>query len=391
MRLKTPEYYKNFKCIAGDCKDTCCAGWEVDVDEKAQEYYVKVEGEFGKRLKDNTIIDEEGIRFKLLEKKRCCFLNDCNLCDLYTALGEEHLCDTCTDFPRFTEEFGDVRELGISLSCPTAANLILNHQGKLSFDEEEIDEMITLNDIDYDLYMQLIAAREQAYDILNMQEKAIIWRNIAILLFANDIQKVIFKGNYKKIENVRNKFADVNYINKRVVKICNQAIRHVDGAYNTESMLDIFASFEVVNEKWPEKLANAKKVIFGDFDSNDIPQKVKELEAELNNSAGKGSVRKNFYEQIMVYFVYRYFMKAVYDYDLISKVKLAIISYIVIRAVEKGERLANGKLSKSEFIWLAHMYSREIEHSDDNMDKIEELSGSDMTFHIEALVASLIE
>ncbi len=39
MKIRTPEYYKDFKCIAGACTDTCCAGWDVDVDEKSYDYY----------------------------------------------------------------------------------------------------------------------------------------------------------------------------------------------------------------------------------------------------------------------------------------------------------------------------------------------------------------
>ena len=38
MKIRTPEYYKDFKCIAGACTDTCCAGWDVDVDEKSYDY-----------------------------------------------------------------------------------------------------------------------------------------------------------------------------------------------------------------------------------------------------------------------------------------------------------------------------------------------------------------
>lgn len=33
MKYKVPSYYKDFKCIAGSCKHTCCEGWEIDVDE----------------------------------------------------------------------------------------------------------------------------------------------------------------------------------------------------------------------------------------------------------------------------------------------------------------------------------------------------------------------
>ena len=35
MKTVVPSYYKDFRCIAGDCRHTCCVGWEVDVDENS--------------------------------------------------------------------------------------------------------------------------------------------------------------------------------------------------------------------------------------------------------------------------------------------------------------------------------------------------------------------
>ena len=34
MILRVPEYYEKFSCIASRCKDSCCAGWEIDIDEE---------------------------------------------------------------------------------------------------------------------------------------------------------------------------------------------------------------------------------------------------------------------------------------------------------------------------------------------------------------------
>ena len=51
MKVMTPHYYKDFRCIAGACTDTCCAGWDVDVDKDSYKYYKTVKGAFGKRLK----------------------------------------------------------------------------------------------------------------------------------------------------------------------------------------------------------------------------------------------------------------------------------------------------------------------------------------------------
>ena len=36
MRLQDSDYYKEFSCIAGACPDTCRAGWQIVIDDKAQ-------------------------------------------------------------------------------------------------------------------------------------------------------------------------------------------------------------------------------------------------------------------------------------------------------------------------------------------------------------------
>ncbi|MFR2510863.1 MAG: hypothetical protein ACLS9K_00885 [Lachnospira eligens] len=46
MKVMTPHYYKDFRCIAGACIDTCCAGWDVDVDKDSYKYYKTVKGAF---------------------------------------------------------------------------------------------------------------------------------------------------------------------------------------------------------------------------------------------------------------------------------------------------------------------------------------------------------
>lgn len=34
MQFTFPNYYKEFSCIAGACPDTCCAGWQIVIDDK---------------------------------------------------------------------------------------------------------------------------------------------------------------------------------------------------------------------------------------------------------------------------------------------------------------------------------------------------------------------
>ena len=51
MKTRVPDYFKQFKCIASECEDTCCAGWEIVIDDDTYDMYKSVEGKFGERLK----------------------------------------------------------------------------------------------------------------------------------------------------------------------------------------------------------------------------------------------------------------------------------------------------------------------------------------------------
>ena len=75
MKIVTPDYYKNFKCIAGECTDTCCAGWDVDVDKESYKQYRRVIGSFGNKLRSVMVPSEDGGCTFTLKEGRCPFLN----------------------------------------------------------------------------------------------------------------------------------------------------------------------------------------------------------------------------------------------------------------------------------------------------------------------------
>ena len=47
MRYLKPHYYDKFVCTAGDCPDSCCAGWQIVIDETSLERYGNEKSEFG--------------------------------------------------------------------------------------------------------------------------------------------------------------------------------------------------------------------------------------------------------------------------------------------------------------------------------------------------------
>ena len=131
MRYIIPDYYKEFHCTADQCEDTCCAGWQIVIDRKSLRKYGQVKGKFRKRMFASVDFMQE--TFRQDKEKRCAFLNENNLCDLYSNLGKESLCKTCRLYPRHVEEFENIREITLSVSCPEVAKMLMNRKEPVRF------------------------------------------------------------------------------------------------------------------------------------------------------------------------------------------------------------------------------------------------------------------
>lgn len=372
MKITTPFYYKDFKCIAGACTDTCCAGWDVDVDEASYKYYKSVKGSFGKRLKSVMVKSEEGGCTFTLNNWRCPFLNDENLCDLYIALGEENLCDTCAEFPRFINEYGNTREIGIAPSCITAGEIIFNYKDKLVFETTENDEFPkTYNDIDPLTYIQLTSARKMAYSIVQNRAYTINDRCVLLLEFAKKIQKHLDNERDELIANVVNAFKDMDYQQSVLDNAKKKYSGFDDTAYRyIYKYFDKFKGMEVINPDW-FKVLEVNNEFMQDCDKNGMSDFFNKMYNEFDTYYED---RQFEYEQLLVYYVYRYFLDAVYDYNLVLKIKNGIVGYLILKQADVAKWYINGKqcgerkLSKAEQIDMAHLYSRQFEHSYSNFE-----------------------
>ena len=372
MKITTPFYYKDFKCIAGACTDTCCAGWDVDVDEASYKYYKSVKGSFGKRLKSVMVKSEEGGCTFTLNNGRCPFLNDENLCDLYIALGEENLCDTCAEFPRFINEYGNTREIGIAPSCITAGEIIFNYKDKLVFETTENDEFPkTYNDIDPLTYIQLTSARKMAYSIVQNRAYTINDRCVLLLEFAKKIQKHLDNERDELIVNVVNAFKDMDYQQSVLDNSKKKYSGFDDTAYKyIYKYFDKFKGMEVINPDW-FKVLEVNSEFMQDCDKNGMSDFFNKMYDEFDTYYED---RQFEYEQLLVYYVYRYFLDAVYDYNLVLKIKNGIVGYLILKQADVAKWYINGKqcgerkLSKAEQIDMAHLYSRQFEHSYSNFE-----------------------
>lgn len=302
MKIVKPTFYKNFKCIAGDCPDSCCQGWEVDADSDSLEYYKTLDNslEIKKRIDSVLSKDEfDNTIFTLAPKKRCPFLNDENLCDMHIAIGGEHTPYTCRTFPRFIYDFGATREIGISFSCPVASDMMYNTES-FDFETEVNSDLPTLNDIDAEKYFLLYKGRAEAYKIAKDKNKSIRERLNDLLDLGVLLQEKLFP---------------------------------YDEGGDDIAFFDVFKNPELINPEWKEKVENFS---------------LKQVSGTQSN------------ENILMYFLYKYLMQAVYDDDALSKIKMAVLGVLI-------------NTYFGEDSWTVHLWSKETEHSQYNMDRYKKL------------------
>lgn len=134
-----PDFYDSFSCKAGDCRHSCCMGWEIDVDDATAGYYASLTDDLGRELDEALIRDGEGAHFKLTEEGKCPFLQKNGLCRIILTLGEESLCDICALHPRFYEDLGEYELCGLGLSCERVCELLWDSDDKLTFITEAGD------------------------------------------------------------------------------------------------------------------------------------------------------------------------------------------------------------------------------------------------------------
>lgn len=298
----TPDYYDRFQCIAGACKHSCCVGaWDIEVDEDTMEHYRALDGVIGTKVKNAINSDNVFIR----TDGRCPMFTSDGLCELVKCGAG--LCVTCDEYPRFTRDYDDYVERGIALSCEAATDIILNNKDKvrLAGDTGECEN---------ELFSLLYYARGEIFKILQNRKTDILKRIRLVLDYGIELREHINGNDYE---------------------VFLYTPKDTDGEKcSVTPYLDFVDTLPVTNEYWHDMIKNAI-----------YPQNIDETVAE----------------QIAVYFVYRYFLQAVFDCDPLAKLKFMALSVMSILYIGEGA---------GDVLDAARMYSVEIEHNEDGIDEI---------------------
>ena len=323
MRIRSPSYYALFRCAAGACPDTCCRSWEVVVDEAARRYYQSLPGPLGEQVRQCLRTDGDGETILAFSGGGCPLRQPDGLCSLQKYGGEEALPLVCRRYPRFRYEFGAVAEEGISLSCPTACRLILETPFSLS--EREDGAPPSPNDIDPARYYAVSGGRRAALRLAADQRFSVAERTALLLSLAEELQESMDASRAFLA-----RWQDPAFLEMRLASLSPR--RRGDPA----RLFAPFRAMEPLTPRFPALLAALARC--------PLPP-------------------EQTAQRILEYFLYKYFLQAAYDGKLLKRAQFAAASLLMAGALFAAFP-PEGRAAEAD---LLHVFSREVEHSEDNL------------------------
>ena len=352
MKYHKPSFFDQFKCIGSACTDTCCAGWEIEVDETTAQGYLAEKGAFGDRLR-REIGSEPGEYFFKLKNNRCPFLNKENLCDIFINLGEDRLCDICREHPRFYNWFGDYTEVGLGLCCEEAERLLFSDSKPLTFVEEVHTDASDLLDDESEECEQMLEERKAIFSILQNRKKNIGARLKRLLLqlpYADEMLlltvPILEWDDPESIPKLDYKAKPSTNTLKSIALF----------------LIRFFGGMESLDETWPSMMKELEQNIDKLVDTDNTNAFLKFMKSEN---------RLYEYEHIAVYMIYRYYPEILLDGQAEAKILFAAASICLLFLMDLHSFQKNTAYTQQDRIELVRRFSKEIEYCPENMERFE--------------------
>lgn len=352
MKYHKPSFFDQFKCIGSACTDTCCAGWEIEVDETTAQGYLAEKGAFGDRLR-REIGSEPGEYFFKLKNNRCPFLNKENLCDIFINLGEDRLCDICREHPRFYNWFGDYTEVGLGLCCEEAERLLFSDSKPLTFVEEVHTDASDLLDDESEECEQMLEERKAIFTILQNRKKNIGARLKRLLL------QLPYADEMLLLTVPILEWDDPESIPKLDYKAKPSTNTLKSSAL---FLIRFFGGMESLDETWPSMMKELEQNIDKLVDTDNTNAFIKFM---------KGENRLYEYEHIAVYMIYRYYPEILLDGQAEAKILFAAASICLLFLMDLQCFQKNTAYTQQDRIELVRRFSKEIEYCPENMERFE--------------------
>ncbi|GAA0076444.1 hypothetical protein UT300005_08220 [Clostridium sp. CTA-5] len=369
VNIFIPKYMVDFKCISSKCTDTCCAGWDINIDEATYNKYINSNGKLkalvdGKFIKNTDEHESFNQGFMILkDESRCPFLNCNMLCDIHGEIGEEHLCITCKSYPRVFNLVDNIYEKSGLSSCEEICLRAFLNKDKMEF--IEIEEDLEENNIEIrriidseafegteSLLQYFWDIRVISINIMQLRRFSIEERLSILKNFYEQIEKSYNKYKFDDIEEILENFNDelidydlfkgleFNENNEFYIKICDEKL-----VKNIRSL----RLKQCVNE-YREGILNKK----------DICKYLNENSKYFNNIKEYDYIFENY----IVNQIFKDLIPFNKGESLIKSINLLINIYRLIKAYVIGISVnSNKNITDKQIIRVIQALGKDIEHN----------------------------
>jgi lysine-N-methylase len=249
-----------------------------------------------------------------------------------------------------------VREFTLSASCPEAARILLSQKDPMQFYEVETDALEEeFEDYDPLVYEKLLEARGEMLKLLQNRDIPVKERAAALWDFIQIFQEEMDEGTL---------FSDSTIYEKLIPRNPKTSFEEA------KALFALLHNLELLADDWEETLEETERLLYCKG-----AKEYETVKVEFSGWRRTGFPDWDVLaEQLLVYFITTYFCGAVYDEYVASKVKMSVCSVFFLEELATAQWVKNnGKLSMQEFTGLVYRYSRELEHSDENLITMDQM------------------
>lgn len=226
--------------------------------------------------------------------------------------------------------------------------------------------------------------RKVVFDILQDRNIELNTRAAIVLSFIKEVQDKIDENEIGNIKAVRDKYIEKSFVNSFIAELSKYKGKEDTKYENMKEYFNVFKNLKHIHPNDPLGLDDAIRYFWQSEEDKEIYL----VKHKSFNKYYEESMYK--FEHILVYFIFRYFMKAVFDYDVSAKVKTAIVSYLMIKELCIVRFTEEGDLTDADIVDIAHMYSKDIEHLEENIEALAEIFETNDVFTVEEILVTLM-
>ena len=203
--------------------------------------------------------------------------------------------------------------------------------------------------------------------ILQNRELSIEVREGLALGMAHDMQRRVQRRELFECSHVIER-----YQTDEAAEFTRSVIEKEDGKRTSQQLFSKLYQLELLKEDWGILLVETEDLLYKEGETGYWKKKVA-FEAWRKKHLEDWDIHT---EQLLVYFIFTYFVGAVYDGEIYAKVRFSISMVHLIQELWMARWLKNeGQLTKEEMVELLYRFSREVEHSDKNLKRAERIMG----------------